>query len=44
MLQTCKMNGVDPHAWAKLTLERIANRWSNGDIEALTPWNFKPLA
>jgi transposase len=44
MLQTCKMNGVDPYAWAKLTLERIANRWPNSDIEALMPWNFKPIA
>jgi transposase len=44
MLQTCKMNGVDPYAWATLTLERIANRWPNSDIEALMPWNFKPLA
>ena len=43
MLQTCKMNNVDPYAWAKLTLERIANRWPNNDIEALMPWNFKPL-
>lgn len=43
MLQTCKMNGVDPYAWAKLTLERIANRWPNSDIEALMPWNFKPI-
>lgn len=43
MFQTCKMNGVDPYAWAKLTLERIANRWPNSDIEALMPWNFKPL-
>ncbi len=42
MLQTCKMNGVDPNAWAKQTLERIANRWPNKDIEALMPWNFKP--
>ena len=44
MLQTCKMNGVDPYAWATLTLERIANRWPNSEIEALMPWNFKPLA
>ena len=36
------MNGVDPYAWAKQTLERIANRWPNKDIEALMPWNFKP--
>jgi transposase len=42
MLQTCKMNGVDPNAWAKQTLERIANRWPNKDIETLMPWNFKP--
>ena len=41
MLQTCKMNDVDPYAWAILTLERIANRWPNKDIEALMPWNFK---
>ena len=40
MLQTCKMNAVDPYAWATLTLERIANRWPNNDIEALMPWNF----
>jgi transposase len=43
ILQTCKMNDVDPYAWAKLTLERIANRWPNNEIEALMPWNFKPL-
>jgi transposase len=43
MLQTCKMNDVDPYAWMKLTLERIANRWPNNDIEALMPWNFKSL-
>jgi transposase len=42
MLQTCKMNGVDPYAWAKQTLERVANRWPNKDVEALMPWNFKP--
>jgi transposase len=43
MLQTCKMNSVDPYAWAKLTLERIANRWPNKDIDALMPWNFRPV-
>jgi transposase len=44
MLQTCKMNDVDPYAWTKQTLERIANRWPNKDIDALMPWNFKPAA
>lgn len=42
MLQTCKMNDVDLYTWAKLTLERIANRYANSDIEALMPWNFNP--
>jgi len=44
MLQTCKMNGAGPYAWAKLNLERIANRWPNNDIDALMPRNFRPLA
>ena len=44
MLQTCKMNDVDPYAWMKQTLERIANRWPNSDIEALMPWNFRPVS
>jgi transposase len=34
------MNDVDTSAWATQTLERIANRWSNANIEALMPWNF----
>ena len=42
MLQTYKMNGVDPCAWAKLILERIANRLPDKGIEALRLWNFKP--
>ena len=43
MLQTCRMNEVDPSAWASQTLERIANRWPNSNIDALMPWNFKPV-
>jgi len=42
LLQTCKMNDVDPLAWMTLTLARIANRWPNSEIEALMPWNHKP--
>jgi transposase len=44
LFQTCKMNDVDPYAWAKQTLERVANRWPNSDIDALMPWNFKPAS
>lgn len=42
LLQTCKMNDVDPLAWLTQTLTRIANRWPSSDIEALMPWNYKP--
>jgi transposase len=41
LLQTAKMNDVDPFAWLKLTLERLANGWPNNRIEELMPWNYK---
>lgn len=41
LLQTAKMNDVDPFAWLKLTLERLANGWPNSRIEELMPWNYK---
>lgn len=42
LLQTAKMNGVDPLAWLSQTLTRIAQGWPVSEIEALMPWNFKP--
>lgn len=40
VLTTAKLNGVDPYAWLKLTLERIAAGWPNRDLDALMPWNY----
>ena len=40
LLQTCKMNNVDPVTWLTLTLERIANQWPSAEIDALMPWNY----
>jgi len=40
LLQTAKMNDVDPLAWLTQTLERIANGWPNSEIDALMPWNY----
>jgi transposase len=40
LIQTAKMNNVDPLAWLTQTLERIANGWPVSEIEALMPWNF----
>ncbi|MET3584360.1 hypothetical protein ABID21_000452 [Pseudorhizobium tarimense] len=40
LLQTAKMNSVDPQAWLIQTLERIANGWPSSEIDALMPWNY----
>jgi hypothetical protein len=40
LLQTAKMNNVDPVAWLTQTLERIANGWPSSEIDALMPWNY----
>ena len=44
LLATAKINSVDPYAWLKLTLERIADGWPNRNIDALMPWNHQALA
>ncbi|NEI74896.1 hypothetical protein GR212_35780, partial [Rhizobium lusitanum] len=41
LIQSAKMNDVDPLAWLTQTLERIAAGWPSSDIEALMPWKFQ---
>lgn len=43
LLQTAKMNDVDPFAWLKTTLERIAQGWPNRDLDQLLPWNHSAV-
>lgn len=40
LLQTAKMNNVDPLDWLSQTLTRITQGWPASEIEALMPWNF----
>ena len=40
LLETCKMNGVEPYAWLKSTLEKIAAGHPQARIRELLPWNF----
>ena len=40
LIGTAKMNGVNPHAYLKEVLSRIADHAIN-DIEALLPWNIE---
>jgi transposase len=41
LMQTCRMNNVDPVAWLTQTLERIANQWPSAKLDALMPWNYR---
>jgi len=40
LLTTARLNDVDPAAWLKVTLERIAAGWPNRELDALLPWAF----
>ena len=42
LIETCKMNGVEPYAWMKSTLEKIAAGHPQSKIHDLLPWNFGP--
>lgn len=44
VIGTCKLNGVEPYAWLKATLEAIATGHPNSQIDALLPWNFPKAA
>ena len=44
LIETCKMNGVEPHAWLKSTLEKIASGHPQSKIDELLPWNFEPAS
>ena len=44
LIETCKMNGVEPHAWLKSTLGKIATGHPQSKIHQLLPWNFGPEA
>jgi transposase len=41
LIETCKLNGVDPLAWMTATLTKLANGHSSKDLEALMPWHFE---
>ena len=38
LLETCKLNGVDPLAWLTDVLTKLVNRWPASKIEELMPW------
>lgn len=42
VIETCKINGIEPLAYLKATLTAIANGHPQSRIDDLLPWNFKP--
>ena len=44
LIETCKMNAVEPYAWLKCTLEKIARGHPQSRIHELLPWNFDPAS
>ncbi len=40
LIETCKLNVVDPHAWLADTLKAIVNGHKQSDIDALLPWSY----
>ena len=44
LLETCKMNGVEPYAWLKCTLKKIAGGHPQSRVRELLPWNFDPAS
>ncbi len=41
LIETCKINGIEPFAYLKATLTAIANGHPQNCIDDLLPWNFK---
>jgi hypothetical protein len=42
LIETAKINGVEPFAYLQATLEAIASGHPQSRIDDLLPWNFQP--
>lgn len=42
LIETCKINGIEPFAYLKATLQAIANGHPQSRLDDLLPWNSKP--
>jgi transposase len=44
LLETAKINGVNPNAWLADTLTKLVNRWPASRIDELMPWAYASAA
>lgn len=40
LIETCKLNDVNSHAWLADTLTKLVNRWPASRIDELMPWAY----
>jgi hypothetical protein len=40
LIETCKLNGIDPYTWLADVLVRLVNLWPNARLDELLPWNW----
>ncbi len=40
LIETCKLNGVDPHGWLSASLIAIVQGHRQSQIDDLLPWNY----
>ena len=40
LIETCKLNGIDPQAWLADVFSRLVNLWPNARLDELLPWNW----
>lgn len=43
LIETAKLNGVNPHAWLADTLTKLVNRWPQSRIDDLMPWAYAKI-
>lgn len=44
IIETCKLNGVEPFAYIADVMQKIAEGWPNSRIDELMPWAWNPVA
>lgn len=43
LIETCRLNTVNPHAWLADTLTKLVNRWPAARIDDLLPWAYATI-
>ena len=42
LIETAKLNAIDPQAWLSNTLTKLANGLGRKQLSDLMPWNYAP--